>query len=120
MKNYVSLFALVFLFSGISIANPNPDKDKALDAIHGFYKAMSTFEYDKVGNYCTSDFGCIDNAVYYKTLDEFVALVKTFEGAEMKYDIKVEEARMESKSGLIIVTFDVDIKMGEEKMRKFN
>jgi hypothetical protein len=116
MKNYVFLIVMFLFFSGFSKPIPNPGIEDAMQSINGFYEAMSSFNHQKIGNYCTSEFSVIDNAVYYKSLEEFVELIKTFEGSKMKYSMKVENSRMESKSGLIILTFDVDIEMGEQKM----
>ncbi len=112
MKNYVLLIALFFMFSSFA---PTSDADKSMETLHGFYDAMSDFNYTKIDDYCTSDFSIIDESKYYN-LGEFVDVIRTYEGATFKIKLDLQHSKFKGKNGLLIVMFDVDINMGDEKM----
>lgn len=117
MKNYVFLIALLFVFSSFSIPKQSPNEDDAMATLNGFYDAMASFNYSQIDDYCTSDFSAIDQGKYYKDIGVFVDLVRTYEGAEFDIKLDLQDSKFKGKSGLLIVMFDVDIKMGEDKMR---
>jgi len=116
MKKFLSLFTLVILLCGFTTAPKSTNEEKAMQSINGFYEAMSDFAYDKVGDFCTSDFCAIDNGIYYKNLDDFLAMLENFEDAEFDIKMKVIRSKFNGKSGLIILEFKVDIISGENKM----
>lgn len=116
MKKILSLFTLIVLLCGFTTAPKSTNEEAAMNSINGFYKAMSDFAYAKVGDYCTEDFCVIDNGMYYKNLDEFLAMLKEFEGSEFKYNMEVMRTRFNGKSGLIILEFNIDIISGNDKM----
>lgn len=116
MKNYVFLITLFFLFSSFSVPPSSSNDELAMDALNGFYDAMKSFNYTKIDDYCTSDFSAIDHGEYFKNIGEFVDIVRTYEGATFEIKMELQDSKFKSKSGLLIVMFDVDIKMGEEKM----
>lgn len=113
MKNYVFLIALFFLFSSFA---PTSDADKAMGTLNGFYDAMADFNYTKIDDYCTTGFSVIDDGKYFKNIGEFVDVVRTYEGAEFDIKLVLQHSKFKAKTGLLIVMFDVDINMGEEKM----
>jgi hypothetical protein len=116
MKNYLFFITLLFLLSSFSIPVPNPNQDDAMKTINGFYDAMKSFNYTKIDDYCTSDFSVIDEGKYFKNIGEFIDVVRTYEGATFEIKLDLQHSQFKGKSGLLIVVFDVDIKMGEEKM----
>lgn len=116
MKNLVVLIALLFIFSCFSISDKSDDADNAMSALNGFYDAMSKFEYTKIDDYCTTEFGAIDQGKYFKNMGEFVDVVRTYEGATFKIELELIDSKIKSKSGLLIVMFDVDIKMDGQEM----
>lgn len=113
MKNYVFLIALFFLFSSFA---PSSDADKAMETLNGFYDVMSEFKYTEIDDYCTNDFSAVDDGKYFKNLGEFVDVVRSYEGATFKIELDLRHSKFKGKSGLLIVLFDVDITMGDEKM----
>ncbi len=117
MKNYLFIIALLFLFSNCLTPDPEVDKAEAMKAIKGFYSAMTDFDYDLMRTYCTDNFYIIDDGKIYQNMDEFIALVKTYEGAEIKVSLEVEKANMGIKSGLITLEFVADILMDKDKMK---
>lgn len=116
MKNYVFLITLLLLFSSFSIPSQITNEEEAMETINGFYDAMKSFNYTKIDDYCTSDFSVIDDGKYFKNIGEFVDVVRTYEGAEFEIELNLQHSQFKGKSGLLIVMFDVNIKMGEEKM----
>ena len=117
MKNYLFIIGLLFLFSNCSTLDPEAEKAEALKSINGFYDAMTDFDYDLVRTYCTDNFYVIDDGKIYQNLDEFIAMVKTYEGAEIKVSLEVEKADMDIKSGLIVLEFVADILMDNDKIK---
>jgi len=115
MKTYFSLLSLFLLVSSFSVATPKSDEDEALQSIHEFYDAMSEFNYQKMGTYCTDQFALIDNAVYYNNLAAFVEEIKNYEGTKFEYKLDVHKTDFNSKTGLIILTFDIDFILEGEK-----
>ena len=117
MKNYLFIIALLFLFSNCSTSDPEAAKAEALKSINSFYDAMTDFDYDLGRTYCTNNFYLIDDGKIYQNIDEFITMLKTYEGADIKVSLEVEKADMDAKSGLIILKFVADISMGKDKMK---
>ena len=117
MKNYLFIIALLFLFSNCSTSDPEAAKAEALKSINSFYDAMTDFDYDLVRTYCTDNFYLIDDGKIYQNIDEFIAMLKTYEGADIKVSLEVKRANMDVKSGLIALEFVADISMGKDKMK---
>ena len=116
MKNYLLLITFVFIACGFSMASPETDMDKAMKSINGLYEAMTSFQYDKIGDFCTTDVSVIDDAIYYKSIDEFIALIKTYEGIQFKYKLDVLDSDFNRKNGLIIISFTIDFEMNGENI----
>lgn len=117
MKNYLFIIALLFLFSNCSTSDPETAKAEALKSINSFYDAMTDFDYDLVRTYCTDNFYFIDDGQIHQNIDEFIAMLKTYEGADIKVSLEVKRANMGIKSGLITLEFVADILMGKDKMK---
>jgi hypothetical protein len=116
MKSYHLIFALLILFSNCTTPDPEVEKAEAIKAIDGFYSAMTDFDYEAIPTFCTDNFYAVDDGKIFENLDEFIALLKTYEGAHVEIDLQVEKAKTDAKSALIILIFEANITMGEEQM----
>lgn len=116
MKKSFIFLVILILFGSFTVLSPESEEDKALKAIHGFYEVMLEFQYDKMDDYCTADFSIIDNFKYYKSLDEFKELVRTYEGSKSTYKLDIHKADFNKKTGWFVLTFDIDVEANGEKM----
>ncbi|WP_282016429.1 nuclear transport factor 2 family protein [Marinifilum flexuosum] len=116
MKNYFYIISVLLLLSAcVSVDKQENDKEPE-KAIIGFYDAMKVFNYESARTFCTEDFYAIENAKTFNNLDEFIELVKTFEGAKIDIDIQVEKADVKQKTAVLVVKFDAIVAMNEKKM----
>jgi len=116
MKYSFLLISFLLVFSNCSTFDEEANKDEAAKAITGFYDAMIAFDYESMRTFCTDDFFAIEEGKTYNNLDEFLALVKTFEGAKMELDFKVQRAIMNVKSALLVVEFNGVAIMNDDKI----
>jgi hypothetical protein len=116
MKSYHLIIALLILFSNCSTPDPEAEKAEAIKAIDGFYSAMEDFDYESIASLCTKNFYVIDDGKVFKNFEEFISLVKTYEGANIEVDLQVEKADINNNSASIVLIFYANIKMGEEQM----
>jgi len=110
MKNSIIYFiVLLMVFTNCTTTDKEADKAEAIAAIDGFYEAMTAFDYEAVKTYCTDDFSVIDDGKMYNNLDEFLEMIKTYEGATLELDFKVQKAVLDVNSAFMIVKFKANI-----------
>jgi ketosteroid isomerase-like protein len=97
------------VFTNCTTTDKEADKAEAITAIDGFYEAMTAFDYEAVKTYCTDDFSVIDDGKMYSNLDEFLEMAKSYEGATIEFDIKVQKAVLDVNSAFMIVKFNANI-----------
>lgn len=105
-KSIIYFVVLLMVFTNCTTTDKDADKAEAVAAIDGFYEALTAFDYEAVKTYCTDDFSVIDDGKIYSNLDEFLELVKAYEGAVLEIDFKVQKAVMDVNSAFMIVKFN--------------
>ena len=92
----------------VSCNQPNVEQEKsnAEAAINGFYSAAEKFDYQAIQTYCTSDFTAFEDGYTYANINEFIDLLKSFEGAT--FDIKMNFVNTEviGNMAFSVVEFD--------------
>jgi len=109
MKKLFILVGLVILFVSCKLSNPEEEKKNVEATITGFYDAVQQFNYEAVPTFVTSDFGAYEEGYTYADIDEFVNVLRSFEGA--KTDMKLDFIKTEVSGDMAfsVVTFDISV-----------
>jgi len=123
MKNSIIYFVvLLLLFTNCTTTDKEAettdkeaDKAEAIAAIHDYYKAGTSFDYEAVKTYCSDDFSAIENGTIYDNLAAYLEPAKAYEGATIEYDITIQKTVLDVKSAILIIKLNAVATINDEQ-----
>lgn len=116
MKNYLVIVALLMLLFGCSKQSSEADKASAEAAIKGFYSAAEKFDYPQMKTYCTPDFNGFEDGKFLNSIDDFIAVMKTFEGSTFQIKMDLVKTDVGIDMAHSVIRFDLQIKKDQMQM----
>jgi hypothetical protein len=117
MKNFILIFTLLLMTLGCSQQPSESEKADAEAAIKGFYSAMEKFDYDALKSYCTPEFTLFEDGKIYSNFDEFLAVLKTFEGGQLQINMNFVRTDVERNMAHSTINFEGSFKSAELQLK---
>lgn len=114
MKNYLVMVALLLMSFGCAQPDPKTEQANAEAAIKGFYAAFEKFDYAAMRTFCTSDFHAIEGENFFSNLNDYFAMLKSFEGSTLQ--VQMDFMNADVVKDLAVVLFKFDVNMKKDKM----
>ena len=97
MKNYLPVVFLMMLLLGCSVKPAENYKADAEATITGFNSALEKFDYEQLRTFCAPDFSGCEDGIILNNIDDFIAVVKSFEltSGNIKIDFVKTDATKE-------------------------
>ena len=111
MKKLFIVLGFLVVFVSCKLSNPEEEKKNVEAAITGFYDAVQQFNYEAVPSFVTSDFGAYEEGYTYADIDEFVNVLRSFEGAKTNMKLDFVKTEVSGDMAFSIVTFDITVTM---------
>lgn len=116
MKNSLVMVALMLMLFGCTRQDPEADKASAEAAIKGFYAAFEKFDYAAMRTFCTSDFHAIEGENFFSNLNDYFAMIKSFEGSTLQVQMDFMNADVIKDLAVVLFKFDVNLKKDKMEM----
>jgi hypothetical protein len=116
MKNYLMIAFLLMASIGWAVEPKETDKASVEASIKGFYNALENLDFEKLKTFSAPDFSGFENNGYVKSIDDFIAIVKSFDcnSIQIKMDfVKTDVAQNLANS---IVKFEGQFKNAKSEM----
>ncbi|MFV0591666.1 MAG: YybH family protein [Draconibacterium sp.] len=110
-------FIAVMALFVLGCTSPDPEQEKASveKAINEFYAAAQKFDYEAIPTFCTSDFTAFEDGMFFNSINDFMDVFKSFEGATIDMKLDFIKTDVSGNMATSVVKFDAHFNKGPAK-----
>jgi hypothetical protein len=106
MKNSILIVILLLFSFGCKQEPTEADKASAESTIKEFYSSMEKLDFDQLKTFCTPDFSGFEDGLVSNSIDEFIAMVKSFGFTTIQIKMDFVKTDISGNMAHSIVKFD--------------
>lgn len=112
MKNYLMIAFLLMA----SVEPKETDKAAVEASIKGFYTALENLDFEKLKTFSAPDFSGFENNGYVKSIDDFIAIVKSFDCSSIQVKMDFVKTDVAQNLANSIIKFEGQFKNAKSEM----